>query len=67
MFATAVGLIMKGVSSKNAGSEIQEEENGEDTTTPGEATIQGGTRELAPGFFEKIKKFFDEDTEGVDV
>ncbi len=67
MFATAVGLIMKGVSSKNAGSEIQEEENGEDTTTPGEATIQGGTREVATGFFEKIKKFFDEDTEGEDV
>jgi cell division protein FtsA len=54
LFATSVGLVMKGVQmiEKYSQKPIAE------TTT----TIKGHSKEKSTGFFDKIKKFFDEDS-----
>ena len=55
LFATSVGLVMKGVQTveKYSHKPVVEE-----TAT----TIKGHSREKSTGFFDKIKKFFDEDS-----
>ena len=54
LFATSVGLVMKGVQSVEKYSQKPVAE-----TT---ATIKGHSKEKSTGFFDKIKKFFDEDS-----
>ncbi len=53
MFATAVGLIMKGL-------ETLDKQNKKTTTST--STIKGHSKEKSSGFFDKLKSFFDEDT-----
>jgi cell division protein FtsA len=55
LFATSVGLVMKGVQTVEKYSHKPVEET---TTT----TITGHSKEKSTGFFDKIKKFFDEDS-----
>lgn len=55
MFATAVGLIMKGL-------ETLDKQNKKATTTTSTSTIKGHSKEKTSGFFDKLKSFFDEDT-----
>src|SRR3954470_10451671 len=54
LFATSVGLVMKGVQTVEKYSHKPVAE----TTT----TIKGHSKEKSTGFFDKIKKFFDEDS-----
>jgi cell division protein FtsA len=54
LFATSVGLVMKGVQMVEKYSHKPLAE----TTT----TIKGHSKEKSTGFFDKIKKFFDEDS-----
>jgi cell division protein FtsA len=54
LFATSVGLVMKGVQMIEKYSQKPVAE----TTT----TIKGHSKEKSTGFFDKIKKFFDEDS-----
>jgi cell division protein FtsA len=54
LFATSVGLVMKGVQMVEKYSQKPVAE----TTT----TIKGHSKEKSTGFFDKIKKFFDEDS-----
>jgi cell division protein FtsA len=54
LFATSVGLVMKGVQMVEKYSQKPVVE----TTT----TIKGHSKEKSTGFFDKIKKFFDEDS-----
>jgi cell division protein FtsA len=53
MFATAVGLVMKGLQTL----EKQNQKNTVSTTT----TIKGHSTERSTGFLDKLKKFFDDD------
>jgi len=55
LFATSVGLVMKGVQTVE---KYGQKPVAEETTT----TIKGHSREKSTGFFDKIKKFFDEDS-----
>lgn len=75
MFATAVGLLMKGLekqekyAKKNlvqdtkevVNEEEREEEIAEETSDTHSNKIKGHSKERSGSFFEKIKKFFDED------
>ncbi len=54
MFATSVGLVMKGVQSV--------EKYSQKPVVEAQPTIKGHSREKSTGFFDKIKKFFDEDS-----
>lgn len=54
LFATSVGLVMKGLEA----AEKQSKKNNLVST----ATIKGASKERSSGFFETIKKFFDEDS-----
>jgi len=69
MYATAVGLLMKGLEKfdkQNKKVKTQEtlELKESEMSPPDEATtIKGHSKEKTNGFFEKIKKFFDEDLE----
>lgn len=54
MFATAVGLVMKGLQTL----EKQSKKN----TTVSTTTIKGHSSERSTGFLDKLKKFFDDDT-----
>lgn len=54
LFATSVGLVMKGL-------ESLEKQNSKNTTTTTTA-VKGHSKEKSSGFFDKIKKFFDEDS-----
>ncbi|MDQ3046304.1 MAG: cell division protein FtsA [Bacteroidota bacterium] len=54
LFATSVGLVMKGV-------QMVEKQTKKEATTS-TTTIKGHSKEKSTGFFDKIKKFFDEDT-----
>jgi cell division protein FtsA len=56
LFATSVGLVMKGVQTVEKYSHKPVEEAAATTT------IKGHSREKSTGFFDKIKKFFDEDS-----
>ncbi len=55
MFATSVGLIMKGL-------EKLDKQNKKNMTTAPVSTIKGHSIDKSPGFFDKIKSFFDDDT-----
>ena len=55
MFATSVGLIMKGL-------EKLDKQNRKNLATSSTATIKGHSIPNPSGFFDKIKKFFDEDS-----
>ncbi|HET6225361.1 MAG TPA: cell division protein FtsA [Bacteroidia bacterium] len=55
LFATSVGLVMKGVQTVEKYSHKPVEE-------AAVTTIKGHSREKSTGFFDKIKKFFDEDS-----
>ncbi len=54
MFATSVGLVMKGL-------QTLDKKNKNVTAIP-ETTIKGHSKEKSTGFIDKIKKFFDEDS-----
>jgi cell division protein FtsA len=54
MFATSVGLVMKGIQSA--------EKNNQKPVVEAQPTIKGHSKEKSTGFFDKIKKFFDEDS-----
>jgi cell division protein FtsA len=54
LFATSVGLVMKGVQSIEKYSQKPVVET--------QTTIKGHSKEKSTGFFDKIKKFFDEDS-----
>lgn len=54
MFATSVGLVMKGIQSA--------EKNNHKPVVETQTTIKGHSKEKSTGFFDKIKKFFDEDS-----
>ncbi len=54
MFATAVGLVMKGLQTL----EKQSKKNSITSTT----TIKGHSEEKSTGFLDKLKKFFDDDS-----
>jgi len=77
MYATAVGLLIKGlekvekenkkvvVVEDTSVPEMEEEEEEQEAPEPEQPNaIQGHSKEKSNGFFEKIKKFFDEDLEG---
>jgi cell division protein FtsA len=56
MFATSVGLVMKElqrIDKQNQSNAV--------TTTTGASTIKGHSKDRSTGFFDKLKKFFDED------
>lgn len=53
LFATSVGLVMKGVQTV--------EKQTQKTSAASTTTIKGHSKEKSSGFFDKIKKFFDED------
>ena len=55
LFATSVGLVMKGVQSV-------EKYNNQKPVVETTPTIKGHSKEKSTGFFDKIKKFFDEDS-----
>ena len=54
LFATSVGLVMKGL-------ETLEKQNLKNVTTTS-TSVKGHSKEKSSGFFDKIKKFFDEDS-----
>ncbi len=56
MFATAVGLVMKGVQM------VEKYSQKPLAVAEMSTSIKGHSREKSTGFFEKIKKFFDEDS-----
>jgi cell division protein FtsA len=66
MYATAVGLIMKGLEkseqkkSKKTSIEMPEAKEEKPHHEP---SVKGGTKSNSTSFFDKMKKFFDEDTE----
>lgn len=55
MFATSVGLIMKGL-------EKLDKQNRKNLTTTSSSTIKGHSKDKSSGFFDRLKSFFDEDT-----
>ncbi|MCE9539969.1 MAG: cell division FtsA domain-containing protein, partial [Bacteroidetes bacterium] len=55
MFATSVGLIMKGL-------EKLDKQNRKNMTTATSSTIKGHSKDKSSGFFDRLKSFFDEDT-----
>lgn len=55
MFATSVGLIMKGLEKLDK----QNRQNSISTTSP---TIKGHSKDKSSGFFDRLKSFFDEDS-----
>ncbi|MES2396657.1 MAG: cell division protein FtsA [Bacteroidota bacterium] len=55
MFATSVGLIMKGL-------EKLDKQNRKNMTTASTSTIKGHSKDKSSGFFDRLKSFFDEDT-----
>lgn len=55
MFATSVGLIMKGL-------EKLDKQNRKNMTTASSSTIKGHSKDKSSGFFDRLKSFFDEDT-----
>lgn len=55
MFATSVGLIMKGL-------EKLDKQNRKNLTTASSSTIKGHSKDKSSGFFDRLKSFFDEDT-----
>jgi cell division protein FtsA len=57
MFATAVGLIMKGLETLDKHGKKVEVNATADTTT-----IKGHSKDKSSGFFDKLKSFFDEDS-----
>lgn len=54
MFATSVGLVMKGLQSL--------EKYNQKMSTENTSKIKGHSKERSTGFFDKLKSFFDEDT-----
>jgi cell division protein FtsA len=54
LFATSVGLVMKGIQTA--------EKNTHKPVVETQTTIKGHSKEKSTGFFDKIKKFFDEDS-----
>lgn len=54
LFATSVGLVMKGIQTA--------EKNNQRPVVEAQPTIKGHSKEKSTGFFDKIKKFFDEDS-----
>ncbi len=57
MFATAVGLIMKGLETLDKhGKKV------EVNAAPDATTIKGHSKDRSSGFFDKLKSFFDEDS-----
>ncbi len=54
LFATSVGLVMKGVQ--------MVEKYSQKPVVEATTTIKGHSKEKSTGFFDKIKKFFDEDS-----
>lgn len=57
MFATAVGLIMKGLETAD-----KQSKKVETTTVVDNTTIKGHSKDKSSGFFDKLKSFFDEDS-----
>jgi len=55
MFATSVGLIMKGL-------EKLDKQNRRNTASASSATIKGHSKDKSSGFFDRLKSFFDEDS-----
>lgn len=55
LFATSVGLIMKGF-------ETLDKQNKRNVVSNSAPTIKGHSKEKTSGFFDKLKSFFDEDT-----
>jgi len=55
MFATSVGLIMKGL-------EKLDKQNRKNMTAASSSTIKGHSKDKSSGFFDRLKSFFDEDT-----
>lgn len=55
MFATSVGLIMKGL-------EKLDKQNRKNMTSASTSTIKGHSKDKSSGFFDRLKSFFDEDT-----
>ncbi|MES2138246.1 MAG: cell division protein FtsA [Bacteroidota bacterium] len=55
MFATSVGLIMKGL-------EKLDKQNRKNMTSASSSTIKGHSKDKSSGFFDRLKSFFDEDT-----
>lgn len=55
MFATSVGLIMKGL-------EKLDKQNRKNMTTASSSTIKGHSKDKSSGFFDRLKSFFDEDS-----
>jgi len=55
LFATSVGLVMKGL-------ETLAKQNSKNATTTTTTSVKGHSKEKSSGFFDKIKKFFDEDS-----
>lgn len=54
MFATSVGLVMKGLQTL--------EKNNQKSSLESTAKIKGHSKERSTGFFDKLKSFFDEDS-----
>jgi cell division protein FtsA len=57
MFATSVGLVMKELQRIDK----QNQSNAVTSTSPA-SSIKGHSKDRSTGFFDKLKKFFDEDT-----
>jgi cell division protein FtsA len=57
MFATSVGLVMKELQRIDK----QNQSNAVSTTAAAASTIKGHSKDRSTGFFDKLKKFFDED------
>jgi cell division protein FtsA len=57
MFATSVGLVMKELQRIDK----QNLSNAVTNTTAAASTIKGHSKDRSTGFFDKLKKFFDED------
>lgn len=55
MFATSVGLVMKGL-------QTMDKQNQKNLATTSSATIKGHSKDKSSGFFDKLKSFFDEDS-----
>jgi hypothetical protein len=55
MFATSVGLIMKGL-------EKIDKQSKKEVTTTSASTIKGHSKDKSSGFFDKLKSFFDEES-----
>jgi cell division protein FtsA len=55
MFATSVGLVMKGL-------QTMDKQNQKNLATSTSSTIKGHSKDKSSGFFDKLKSFFDEDS-----